>query len=137
MLDVAATVSADRRYVMMTLRPQVADQEGQPVIFNMQMGPGIVLPIQLPTIAVQELQTTVTVPDGGTLLLGGQRLVGESEREMGAPVLSKIPIIDRIFNNRATVRDERTLLILVKPKIMINEQAERNEKLYVEEPRLP
>ncbi len=28
-------------------------------------------------------------------------------------------------------------ITLVKPKIMINEEAERNEKLYVEEPRLP
>ena len=93
--------------------------------------------IQLPTVSVQDLQTTVTVPDGGTLLLGGQRLSGETDREMGAPVLNKIPIINRMFNNRATVRDERTLLILVKPKIMINELAERNEKLYVEPPILP
>lgn len=56
---------------------------------------------------------------------------------MGAPVLSKIPILNRLFENRAIVRDERTLLILVKPKIIINEQAERDQRLYVEEPRLP
>ncbi len=131
-LDVAATASADRRYVMMTVRPQVSNQEGDPLAILTDGGI-----IQLPTVSVQDLQTTVSVPDGGTLMLGGQRLAGEAEREMGAPVLSKIPVINRMFNNRATVRDERTLLILVKPKIMINEQAERNEKLYVEEPRLP
>ena len=91
----------------------------------------------MPTVSVQDLQTTVTVPDGGTLLLGGQKIAGEVQQEMGAPVLSKIPIINRMFDNRAIVRDERTLLILVKPKIMINEQAERNERLYLEEPRLP
>ncbi|MGB2823579.1 MAG: hypothetical protein WBF17_21545, partial [Phycisphaerae bacterium] len=131
-LDVAATASADRRYVMMTIRPQVSNQEGQPT--SVLTDGGI---IHLPTVTVQDLQTTVSVPDGGTLLLGGQRLAGESEREMGAPVLSKVPVINRLFENRAIVRDERTLLILVKPKIMINEQAERNEKLHVEEPRLP
>jgi general secretion pathway protein D len=131
-LDVAATATADRRYVMMTVRPQVSNQEGDPLAVLTDGGI-----IQLPTVSVQDLQTTVTVPDGGTLLLGGQRLAGETDREMGAPVLNKIPIINRMFSNRATVRDERTLLILVKPKIMINEQAERNEKLYVEAPRLP
>jgi len=131
-LDVTATASADRRYVMMTVRPQVSNQEGQPMAVATSGGT-----IHLPTVTVQDLQTTVSVPDGGTLLLGGQRLAGETEREMGAPVLSKIPIVNRLFENRATVRDERTLLILVKPKIMINEQAERNEMLHVEEPRLP
>ena len=131
-LDVTATASADRRYVMMTVRPQVSNQEGQPMAVATSGGI-----IHLPTVTVQDLQTTVSVPDGGTLLLGGQRLAGETEREMGAPVLSKIPVINRLFENRAIVRDERTLLILVKPKIMINEQAERNETLHVEEPRLP
>lgn len=136
MLEVGATASADRRYVLMDIRPQVCTQEGQPTEVAMG-GIGGVLPVHLPTVTVQELKTNVSVPDGGTLLLGGQKLAGESEREMGAPILSKIPIIDRMFTNRGTVRDERTLLILVKPKIMINESAERNEKLYLEEPRLP
>ena len=141
-LDVAATASADRRYVMMTIRPQVSTQEGQPRVLYIGFDPNVgglgqSLPIELPTVVIQQLETSVSVPDGGTLLLGGQASAGEAEREMGAPILSKIPIISRMFDNRSIVRDQRTLLILVKPKIMINEQAERNEKLYVEEPRLP
>jgi len=142
-LDVAATASADRRYVMMTIRPQVSVQEGQPRVMYIGFDPnnptlvGQSLPIELPTVVMQQLETSVSVPDGGTLLLGGLSTAGEAERQMGAPILSKIPIINRMFDNRTTVRDSRTLLILVKPKITINEQAERNEKLYVEEPRLP
>ena len=53
--------------------------------------------IQLPNVTIQQLETTVNVPDGGTLLLGGQKLAGEVEREMGVPLLSKIPIINRAF----------------------------------------
>jgi len=142
-LDVAATASADRRYVMMTIRPQVSVQEGQPRTIYIGFDPDNPvagqqsLPIELPTVVIQQLETSVSVPDGGTLLLGGQASAGEAENEMGAPVLSKIPIISRMFDNRAIVRDQRTLLILVKPKIMINEQAERNEKLYLEDPRMP
>jgi type II secretory pathway component GspD/PulD (secretin) len=70
----------------------------------------------------------VSVPDKGTLLLGGQRLVGEIEKESGVPVLSKIPIINRLFTNRSKVRDEKTLLILIKPTIII--QGEEEEKLF-------
>jgi len=135
-LDVAATASADRRYVLMTIRPQVSVQEGQPQVFFLG-GVGEALPIMLPTVVTQQLETSVSVPDGGTLLLGGQNTAGEAERNMGAPVLSKVPIINRLFTNSASVRDERTLLILVKPKIIINEQAERDERLYLEEPRRP
>jgi type II secretory pathway component GspD/PulD (secretin) len=130
-LDVEATVSADRRYVRLTVRPQVmavnsfgryaittatTDAAGNPLT-----GTGF---IQLPNVTVQRLETTVDVPDGGTLLLGGQRLSGEVEREMGVPLLNKIPIIKRAFANRGSVRDEQTLLILVKPKIIIHSEEE-------------
>ena len=129
-LDVEATVSADRRYVTMTIRPQVADLQGAPRQIQFAVGSGLnvgtVATIELPEVALQDLSTTVTVPDGGTLLLGGQKLSGQVEREVGPPVLSKIPILNRFFTARGTVRDERTLLILVKPEIII--QREREEE---------
>jgi type II secretory pathway component GspD/PulD (secretin) len=73
------------------------------------------------------VRTTVTVPDQGTILMGGQRLITESEVETGVPVLSKIPIINRFFTNRIESREEQTLLILIKPTILIqNEEEQRN-----------
>jgi general secretion pathway protein D len=146
-LDVAATASADRRYVLMTVRPQVSSNQtstaGGATGGTTPSDPNAVggIPtfggVQLPTVAVQDLQTTVSVPDGGTLVLGGQKMAGEIEREVGPPILSKVPVLNRFFVNKVKVRDERTLLILIKPKILINEVAEKNEKLYLEEPRLP
>jgi len=123
-LDVEATVSADRRFVTMTVRPQVSTLNN---LVNLPIGTGTV---QLPNATIQDLQTTVTVPDGGTLLLGGQKLTGEVEREMGVPLLSKIPILNRAFTNRGKVRDEQTLLILIKPKIII--PSEEEHKVYPE-----
>jgi len=130
-LEVEAVISADRRYVTLTVYPSVrnvnsfsnyavtvtgTDAAGAPLT-----GEGF---IQQPNQAVQQLETTVSVPDGGTLLLGGQRLSGEVEREMGVPLLNKIPILNRAFTNRGTVRDEQTLLILIKPKIIIQTEEE-------------
>jgi general secretion pathway protein D len=143
-LEVRATVSADRRYVTLTLSPQVmslngfsryftqveeTDPNGEPIA-----GEGF---IQLPNVTVQTVRTQVAVPDGGTLLLGGQKLAGEVEREMGVPMLNKVPWLNRLFTNRGKTRDEQTLLILIKPKILIQPEAEAEEKLYQEEPMLP
>ena len=81
---------------------------------------------KLPNISTQMLECTVSVPDGGTLLLGGQRTAGEVEREMGVPILSKIPVLNRITTNRAKVSDSQTLLILVKPMIIIQREYEED-----------
>ncbi|MFB3890546.1 MAG: hypothetical protein ACE15C_00840 [Phycisphaerae bacterium] len=117
-LDVEATVTADRRYVTMTVRPSVTTLNS---LTNFNTGAGV---LQLPNVTVEQIQTTVNVPDGGTLLLGGQKLAAEVEREGGVPMLSQIPILNRLFTNRGKVRDEQTLLILIKPKIIIPRELE-------------
>ena len=78
--------------------------------------------------------TQVSVPDGGTLLLGGQKLVGEVEIEAGVPMLSHIPILNRAFTNRTSVKDEQTLLILVTPKILVQPEEEEQAFPTLREP---
>ena len=82
--------------------------------------------IQLPRIQVSIIRTTVTVPEGGTVLLGGLKQTGEVELEGGVPILSKIPILKRAYSSRAKAKDESLLLILVKPTIIIQEEAEED-----------
>lgn len=125
-LDVQGTVSADRRYVTMTLRPGVgrllALERFNFAGPNFFAGAGF---IQLPQVARQVLNTTVNVPDGGTLLIGGQKLAAEIEVEAGVPVLSKIPVLKRLYSSRTMVKDEQVLLILVKPQILIQSEQEK------------
>lgn len=121
-LDVEATVSADRKYVTMTVRPQVSHLDALTPLENIGGGGRV----QFPTVTLQTLMTTVQVPDKGTLLLGGQRLSAEVENEGGVPILSKIPVLDRFFTNRGKVRDEQTLLIMIKPTIIINKEQEED-----------
>jgi len=118
-LDVEGTVSADRRYVTMTIRPSVT-------VLNKidKYAWGATGFVQLPDISTQAVECTVSVPDGGTILLGGQKVASEMEREMGVPILSRIPVLNRAFTNRAKIRDEETLLILVRPKIIIQKEYE-------------
>jgi general secretion pathway protein D len=126
-LDVKASVSADRRYVQMDLRPQQIAL-GTPNFRTYTItGTGSSIDIDLPQIVVQDYKTTVSVPDGGTLLLGGTRKYTEMEAETGVPILSRVPILKRLFNNRASLRSAKNLLILIRPKIII--QSEEENKL--------
>ncbi len=158
-LDVEGTISADRRYVTLTVRPSLAQLQGM-ATFSISSSFAIdndadtltdedpidgidndgdtltdedppdvgSAALQQPIIQLTTLRATVSVPDKGTLMLGGQRLVGEVEVEAGVPVLSKIPFLNRLFTNRAITKDERTLLVLITPTIIV--QSEHEERLY-------
>ncbi|MGQ0627752.1 MAG: type II secretion system protein GspD, partial [Phycisphaerales bacterium] len=135
-LQVEAVVSSDRRYVTINIDTAVS-QSQQPfrqVAVTAAVGGQLTSSattnsfLELPTINTTRVQTTVTVPDEGTVLLGGQRIISEIEVETGVPVLSKLPIINRFFTNRVQAKTEQTLLILVKPTILI--QTEEEEKNF-------
>ena len=132
---IEGVVSSDRRYVTMNVDAGVARidgfaQQGISAVAGGQLVNSAQTQsfIQLPTITVTRVRTTATVPDEGTLLIGGQRLITEVEVETGVPILSKIPIINRFFTNRLESKEEQTLLILLKPTVII--QSEQEEKAY-------
>ncbi|MFI4882590.1 MAG: hypothetical protein ACIAQU_08400 [Phycisphaerales bacterium JB064] len=133
-LLVRGTISSDRRYVTMNVDAGLAQIDGFASEEVTAVAGGTLVSsadtqsfIQLPTVTVTRVRTTVTVPDEGTLLLGGQRIVSEFEVETGVPLLSKMPIINRFFTNRIQSKEEQTLLILMKPTVLIqSEQEARN-----------
>jgi type II secretory pathway component GspD/PulD (secretin) len=64
----------------------------------------------------------VSIPDGGTLLLGGIKRVGEANQNGTLPVLGNLPIIGRLFENRTAVTEQEELLVMVTPRIIIQEE---------------
>jgi general secretion pathway protein D len=68
--------------------------------------------------------TTVSVPDGGTVLMGGIKRMQEARNEFGVPVLSKIPYINRLFKNVGIARTTESLMLMVTPRIIIQEEEE-------------
>jgi Flp pilus assembly secretin CpaC/tetratricopeptide (TPR) repeat protein len=95
-----------------------------PLLTGVGAGQTISYDVQLPDQESSTMMTRVSVPDCGTLLLGGQRITSEVETEAGVPILSKIPLIGRLFSNRSKVKDSKILLILVKPVIILQEERE-------------
>lgn len=80
--------------------------------------------VQLPTFAFTSVSTTVSVPDGGTILLGGIKRLSEGRVERGVPMLSKIPYVSRLFRNTSAGRQASSLMLMVTPRIIIQEEEE-------------
>ena len=80
--------------------------------------------IQLPEFLFTTVTTTVSVPDGGTVLLGGIKRLREGRNEFGVPILSKIPYINRLFKNVGMGRTTDSLMLMVTPRIIIQEEEE-------------
>ncbi|MBV8678456.1 MAG: hypothetical protein JO355_14940 [Planctomycetaceae bacterium] len=132
-LLVTPVVSADRRYVRMTLAPVFTVIESfttiqvPAAVGGSGLGGGSAAingTIQLPQFNFTTVSTTVTVPDGGTVLLGGVKRLNEERQEFGVPVLSKTPLINRLFRNIGISRVTSSLMLMVTPRIIILEEEE-------------
>ena len=82
--------------------------------------------VQLPVISTITVSTTVSVPDGGTVLLGGIKRLRESRKMNGVPILNKIPYISRLFKNSGVGRETESIMLMVTPRIIIQEEEEEN-----------
>ncbi|MDA1051586.1 MAG: general secretion pathway protein GspD [Planctomycetota bacterium] len=153
-LSVQAVVSHDRRFVRLTLVPmfsQIGDVEeftfdGKTTTntgSNVKDANGELTgntdnaqtttegtTVQLPTFSFTTVSTTVSVPDGGTVLLGGIKRLSEARAEQGVPMLNKIPYVNRLFKNVGIGRETTSLMLMVTPRIIIQEEEE--EKLGIE-----
>jgi type II secretory pathway component GspD/PulD (secretin) len=136
-LTLQAVVSADRRYVRLSLNPtfQTIGADVQlfpitvfvtPIIADDIQGTPIPFQqfVQQPQIGRLSVTTTVSVPDGGTILMGGLKTLSEGRNEFGPPILSKIPYINRLFRNVGYGREAQSLMIMVTPRIIIPEEEE-------------
>jgi general secretion pathway protein D len=88
--------------------------------------------VQLPTFSYVTVTTTVSVPDGGTVLLGGIKRLREGRSEYGVPILNKLPYLNRLFKNVGIGRETQSLMMMVTPRIIIQEEEE--EKMGIPPP---
>ena len=156
-LNVQAVVSHDRRFVRLTLVPFFS-RIGNVTTFTFQQkqtyqsGTGVFSPtnvllgrndvvastegttVQLPEFAQTSVTTTVSVPDGGTILLGGIKRLSEGRVERGVPMLDKIPYVNRLFKNVGIGRETSSLMFMVTPRIIIQEEEELDQTQYQANP---
>jgi general secretion pathway protein D len=64
------------------------------------------------------LSTNVLVGNGRVIMLGGLLENGSGAQNAGVPGLSKIPLIGGLFRGRSVNRNQRVLLMLLRPRIV-------------------
>jgi type II secretory pathway component GspD/PulD (secretin) len=135
-MQVTPIVSSDRRFVRLHLVPNITNLVSSnppttvevpiPQLFEGRGNePGrssfVKMILQQPEFETVSLNTTVNVPDGGTVVLGGLKTLAEVRVETGPPVLRAVPGLNRFFRNSNYTRETRNLIIMVTPHIIINE----------------
>jgi type II secretory pathway component HofQ len=72
----------------------------------------------IPPITTQSIKTTVMVPDGGTIVIGGMYRVEKSSTREGIPFFSKLPLLGALFRNKSKRGEQKELLIFITPRII-------------------
>lgn len=99
---------------------QQQGQRGQ----QQQGNSGLSVTVQQPVTEIVTVSTTVSVPDGGTVLLGGIKRLREGRNMSGVPILNKIPYVSRLFKNTGVGRETESVMLMVTPRIIIQEEEE-------------
>lgn len=99
-------------------------QQGQQGQNGNRNGGGQTITVQQPVVERVTVLTTVSVPDGGTILLGGIKRLKEGRNMSGVPILNKIPYVSRLFKNTGVGRETESLMLMITPRIIIQEEEE-------------
>ena len=66
----------------------------------------------------REIETTVLVQDGATIILGGLISEEHSEGEQKVPLLGDIPLIGGMFRTTKVAKERRNLMVFIHPTII-------------------
>ncbi len=72
----------------------------------------------IPAIKTQQINTTVIVKSKQTLVLGGIHEQNYSIENSNVPLLRKIPIIGKLFQNKQQENNQQQLLIMITPRLL-------------------
>ncbi len=134
------TIQANITYVPAVLKLEViplinADREVNLVIAQQNNRVGTyqnVGGVQAPTILTQELTTTVRVPSGSTIVLGGLIQDDKQSDDRGIPLINRIPVIGALAGGLSNKkRTRRELVVMIQPIVV--ESNEAMEKASLEQ----
>ena len=85
---------------------------------------------KIPGLSSRKAATVLTVPDGGTMSIGGLLDNRENKIVTKVPILGDIPIIGEFFKHTSNSKDRHELMILITPTIVtVNDPVKASKKL--------
>lgn len=71
-----------------------------------------------PPRQIQSASSIVTIPDGGTIVVGGLKRVSDSDTFNGVPWLERIPIIRELTSLSTEAKSTTSFFLFIRPKIL-------------------
>ena len=128
-LDVRPTVSHDRKYVTLELRPTISTvTQLRGVAINLGGTSTLPVVIQLPQITLQSAETTVRVPDRGAVVIGGLKNIRIQDQRSEIPVLAKLPVLGFFFSKKGKAEELRNLIIIAQATIIDLREEEEKQR---------
>jgi type II secretory pathway component GspD/PulD (secretin) len=113
-LNVVPQICGDSdNFVNMIIHPVVSSQSGTTKIQT-----ATTILAEYPIILTREAETQIVLRDGETIVMGGLLKDIKSKQEIGVPILSKLPIIGRIFRRDTNDTEKIDLLIFITVNIV-------------------
>ncbi len=82
-------------------------------------------PLLIPELIYQSVRTSVTIPDGGSLVIAGMTRSESGNSHSGIPFLSHIPFLGRLFSTNGRSEVLRKNMIIVQADVVLFEEIEQ------------
>ena len=86
-----------------------------------------------PIISQREAETSASVRDGETFVIGGLTQENNLSTKNKIPLLGDIPIVGQLFRNQRTTRSRTELYIIITPRIVKHRRFEADQPV-IEQP---
>lgn len=104
--------------VILTVTPQVS-LDGQVLMtVKPEVSTGRISPAGLPETETTTAQTTVMLPDGGGMVIGGLIKELDTETQDKVPILGDLKVVGRLFQRRVVTRQRNEIIIALVPRIV-------------------
>jgi type II secretion system protein D len=92
---------------------------------------------EVPIIATQEITTSVRVPNGATIVLGGLISEDKERNVSGLPYLSQIPVLGTLLGGRTDTKVKKSELIVMIQPVVVDSNQEMMKGSAYEADRTP
>jgi len=114
------TIQREQVGTIMSVTPQIS--ESNSVVLKIEIEVSSIAPSSQGAVDLitnkRTVKTTVLVPDGGTLVIGGLIEDQATNSEQRVPWISRIPIIGELFKVRDTGKNKTNLMVFMQPHIL-------------------
>lgn len=141
-IDVGVTLNVRPRIladglIEMRIKPQVSSSTSSLDLQSVSSGSETAFTrTSIPIVTTQELETTVTVKSGTTIIVGGLIQDSQSKQSQKVPVVGSLPVVGQFFSSRSNDFLKTELVVFLTPTIVEDKvviESNKQEERFLDE----